>query len=72
MNAEGLLDPESFVQQEDQYKAKISSGRVLGMIDADVRLILNLRISSEQSSANEHQHQLSYKRKENTWITLKR
>ncbi|WP_026675151.1 ABC transporter substrate-binding protein [Alkalihalobacterium bogoriense] len=35
MNAEGLLDPESFVQQEDQYKAKISSGRVLGMIDAE-------------------------------------
>ncbi|GAF11453.1 polysaccharide ABC transporter substrate-binding protein [Bacillus sp. JCM 19046] len=35
MNAEGLLDPESFVQQEDQYKSKISSGRVLGMIDAE-------------------------------------
>ncbi|MFA9557698.1 ABC transporter substrate-binding protein [Evansella sp. AB-rgal1] len=35
MNAEGLLDKESFVQQEDQYKAKISSGRVLGMIDAE-------------------------------------
>ncbi|ADU29466.1 ABC transporter substrate-binding protein [Evansella cellulosilytica] len=35
MNAEGLLDPESFVQQEDQYKSKISSGRVLAMIDAD-------------------------------------
>ncbi|WP_413376054.1 ABC transporter substrate-binding protein [Alkalihalobacillus sp. 1P02AB] len=35
MNTEGLLDPESFVQQEDQYKSKISSGRVLGMIDAE-------------------------------------
>ncbi|WP_231686840.1 ABC transporter substrate-binding protein [Bacillus sp. JCM 19034] len=35
MNAEGLLDPESFVQQEDQYKSKIGSGRVLGLIDAD-------------------------------------
>ncbi|WP_416147396.1 ABC transporter substrate-binding protein [Salipaludibacillus sp. HK11] len=35
MNNEGLLDPESFVQQEDQYISKISSGRVLGMIDAD-------------------------------------
>ncbi|MCR6097672.1 extracellular solute-binding protein [Salipaludibacillus agaradhaerens] len=35
MNAEGLLDPETFVQQEDQYMSKISSGRVLGMIDAD-------------------------------------
>ncbi|SDZ18977.1 putative aldouronate transport system substrate-binding protein [Evansella caseinilytica] len=35
LNAEGLLDPEAFVQQYDQYVAKISSGRVLGLIDAD-------------------------------------
>lgn len=28
-----LLDHESFVQQYDQYKAKIASGRVLGLID---------------------------------------
>ncbi|MCK0470625.1 ABC transporter substrate-binding protein [Halalkalibacter sp. APA_J-10(15)] len=35
MNAEGLLDQESFIQQEDQYKSKIASGRVLGLIDAD-------------------------------------
>jgi putative aldouronate transport system substrate-binding protein len=34
MNAIGLLDPESFVQKYDQYQAKISSGRVLGLIDA--------------------------------------
>jgi putative aldouronate transport system substrate-binding protein len=34
MNAEGLLDPESFVQKYDQYKAKIATGRVLGLIDA--------------------------------------
>lgn len=33
MNAEGLLDPDSFVQKYDQYKAKIASGRVLGLID---------------------------------------
>ncbi|MBD2846459.1 extracellular solute-binding protein [Paenibacillus sp. IB182496] len=33
MNAEGLLDKESFVQKTDQYKAKIASGRVLGLID---------------------------------------
>ncbi|WP_270170642.1 ABC transporter substrate-binding protein [Paenibacillus sp. SYP-B4298] len=33
MNAEGLLDKESFVQKSDQYKAKIASGRVLGLID---------------------------------------
>nr|ATG84600.1 UgpB [Geobacillus thermodenitrificans] len=35
MNDIGLLDPESFVQKYDQYLAKISSGRVLGLIDAD-------------------------------------
>lgn len=33
MNAEGLLDRESFVQKYDQYKAKIATGRVLGLID---------------------------------------
>ncbi|NIK71978.1 ABC transporter substrate-binding protein [Paenibacillus sp. BK720] len=31
----GLLDPESFVQKYDQYRAKIASGRVLGLIDMD-------------------------------------
>lgn len=30
MNAIGLLDPESFTQQEDVYFAKLASGRVLG------------------------------------------
>lgn len=30
----GLLDPESFIQKYDQYKAKIASGRVLALIDA--------------------------------------
>lgn len=34
MNAIGLLDPESFVQKYDQYKAKIASGRVIGLTDA--------------------------------------
>lgn len=34
MNDVGLLDPESFVQKTDQWKAKIASGRVLGMIGA--------------------------------------
>ncbi|WP_239614295.1 ABC transporter substrate-binding protein [Cohnella mopanensis] len=33
MNAEGLLDKQSFVQKYDQYKAKIATGRVLGLID---------------------------------------
>jgi putative aldouronate transport system substrate-binding protein len=33
MNAIGLLDPESFVQKYDQYKAKVATGRVLGLID---------------------------------------
>lgn len=31
----GLIDPESFVQKYDQYKAKIASGRVLGLIDSE-------------------------------------
>lgn len=31
----GLLDKESFVQKYDQYLAKIASGRVIGLIDAD-------------------------------------
>ncbi len=30
----GLLDPESFVQKHDQYQAKISDGRVVGLADA--------------------------------------
>jgi putative aldouronate transport system substrate-binding protein len=33
MNSIGLLDPESFVQKYDQYKSKIASGRVIGLID---------------------------------------
>ncbi|MFD1956665.1 ABC transporter substrate-binding protein [Paenibacillus thailandensis] len=33
MNDIGLLDPESFVQKYDQYKAKIATGRVVGLID---------------------------------------
>lgn len=35
MNDIGLLDPESFVQKYDQYITKISSGRVLAVIDQD-------------------------------------
>lgn len=31
MNAEGILDPESFTQKEDVWRAKIASGRVLGI-----------------------------------------
>jgi putative aldouronate transport system substrate-binding protein len=30
MNAEGILDPETFSQREDEWRAKIASGRVLG------------------------------------------
>lgn len=32
MNDIGLLDPESFVQKTDQFKSKVASGRVLGLI----------------------------------------
>jgi putative aldouronate transport system substrate-binding protein len=35
MNAEGLLDPESFTHKYDSYIAKLSSGRVLGLADAN-------------------------------------
>ncbi len=35
MNDIGLLDPESFTQKYDQYLAKIASGRVVGLIDAN-------------------------------------
>ncbi|QYR23088.1 ABC transporter substrate-binding protein [Paenibacillus sp. sptzw28] len=31
----GLLDKDTFVQKSDQYNAKIASGRVIGLIDAD-------------------------------------
>ena len=31
MNAEGILDPESFTHKEDEWRAKIASGRVLGI-----------------------------------------
>ncbi|MCL2805396.1 MAG: ABC transporter substrate-binding protein [Treponema sp.] len=31
MNAEGILDPESFTHKEDEWQAKIASGRVLGI-----------------------------------------
>lgn len=31
LNQEGLLDPESFTQKEDAWKAKIAAGRVLGI-----------------------------------------
>lgn len=35
MNDIGLLDRESFTQKYDQYLAKIASGRVVGLIDAN-------------------------------------
>jgi putative aldouronate transport system substrate-binding protein len=35
MNDVGLLDKESFVQKYDQYKAKIATGRVIGLVDQD-------------------------------------
>jgi putative aldouronate transport system substrate-binding protein len=34
MNEQGLLDPESFIQTNEQYLEKLSTGRVLGIIDA--------------------------------------
>ena len=33
LNAKGLFDPETFVQNYDEYLAKVASGRVLGFFD---------------------------------------
>ncbi|WP_407074317.1 ABC transporter substrate-binding protein [Paenibacillus lacisoli] len=35
MNDIGLLDKDAFVQKSDQYKSKIASGRVIGLIDQE-------------------------------------
>ncbi|QLG38432.1 ABC transporter substrate-binding protein [Paenibacillus sp. FSL W7-1088] len=35
MYNEGILDKDTFVQKDDQYKSKIASGRVLGLIDQE-------------------------------------
>lgn len=35
MYAQGLLDKDTFVQKDDQYKAKVASGRVLGLISQE-------------------------------------
>ncbi|ANS75219.1 ABC transporter substrate-binding protein [Paenibacillus yonginensis] len=35
MYNEGLLDKDTFVQKDDQYQAKVSSGRVLGLISQE-------------------------------------
>ncbi|MGN7765164.1 ABC transporter substrate-binding protein [Paenibacillus sp. 22594] len=35
MYSEGLLDKDTFVQKDDQYKAKVASGRVLGLISQE-------------------------------------
>ncbi|MDO7907887.1 ABC transporter substrate-binding protein [Paenibacillus sp. JX-17] len=35
MYNEGLLDKDTFVQKDDQYKSKIASGRVVGLIDQE-------------------------------------
>lgn len=50
MNDIGLLDPESFVQKYDQYLAKLSSGRVLGIIDDE------WEFAEAQSSLKEQGH----------------
>lgn len=35
MYNDGLLDKDTFVQKNDQYLAKVASGRVVGIVDAD-------------------------------------
>lgn len=47
MYSEGLVDPDSFTQKFDQYQAKIASGRVLALSDA------NYDYSTPQTSLTE-------------------
>ncbi|MDQ0872762.1 putative aldouronate transport system substrate-binding protein [Paenibacillus sp. V4I3] len=55
MNDIGLLDPESFVQKYDQYKAKIASGRVLAIIDSKWQYL-----EAEQSLKQAGKNELTY------------
>jgi putative aldouronate transport system substrate-binding protein len=41
---EGLLDPDAFTQTHDEYLAKITSGRVIGLIDADWHITSSMDI----------------------------
>ncbi len=56
INDKGLLDPESFTMNYDQYIAKLSSGRVLGMFDqhwnfSNAELTLKTRKKFERTYA---------------------
>lgn len=55
MYNEGLLDPESFTQQYDQYKAKIASGRVLALADAEWE-IAEAQTALRESGMEERMH----------------
>ncbi len=47
--SEGLLDKDSLVQKEDQYKVKIASGRVLGAASDEGQVLRNLGIKGKES-----------------------
>ncbi|WP_343794853.1 ABC transporter substrate-binding protein, partial [Gracilibacillus halotolerans] len=55
MNAEGLLDPEMFVQKNDQFEAKLASGRVLATIGPDY-----LMSSAQEALREEGKHERMY------------
>lgn len=55
MYNEGLLDPESFTQKYDQYKAKIASGRVLAMPDAQWE-INDAEVALRQAGMEDRMH----------------
>lgn len=55
MYNEGLLDPESFTQKYDQYKAKIASGRVLAMADAQWE-INDAEVALRQAGMEDRMH----------------
>jgi len=50
MYLEGLFDPESFVADYDQYKAKLASGRILGFLDQNwsVQEVQDLLIKDDE------------------------
>ena len=49
----GYVDPESFTQTYDEYIAKLSTGRVLGMVDQWWNFAYNVNDSLKQQGLDE-------------------
>ncbi len=68
-----MLERDHGVSEQRAERVSYSWGPRSNELQSVTRLSRSMIFGSgEQSSAHEHQYQLSYKRKENTWITLKR